>query len=84
MNFKEYIPPSVVKVDHITIPKDMIMLCLETNDDFKQQYIEMCDTLYSAERSSTKKKKREESGSDESKVLSLVEALIEKKNKPIH
>lgn len=82
MNFKEYIPPSVVKVDHITMPKDMIILCLETNDDFKQQYIDMCDTLYTVQRS--KSKKKNESSGGEEKVLSLIEALLEKKNKPTH
>lgn len=83
LNFREYLPPTIVKEQKLTVGKKEVFFMLEVQDQFKEQYIEMCEYLFD-EVDKKKPVAKKDVGDDTAKVVSLAQALLEKKGKPIH
>lgn len=81
LNFREYLPPSIVNTQTVKLQKQDVVLCIETLDKFREQYVDMCSAFFDEEAPIKKKASRE---TKEEKVVSLLEALSEKKGKPVH
>lgn len=83
LNFREYLPPTIAKEQKLTIGKKEVFFMLEVQDQFKEQYIEMCEYLF--DEGDKKKPVTKKDVTDEgAKVVSLAQALQEKKGKPVH
>ena len=79
LSIREWLPPNIVKVDSVEVPNEDIFCMLEVTEGFQEQYIDICTAFF--DTVPTPKKKKEPSGE---KVVSILEALVEKKDKPVH
>jgi hypothetical protein len=79
---KEYLPQSVVGVKEVDISKEIVIISVPVAAEFVEQFEQATEFFYNSEvkKPSKKKAKVEEA----SKVVSLFEAMIEKKDKPVH
>lgn len=80
---KEYLPQALVLDKSVTLSKDDIMFVKVINPEFLEQYDVACDFFYATKPVVTKKAKRK-SVEEEGNVVSLFEAMLEKKDKPTH
>lgn len=77
---KEYLPQSIVAQKHITIDKEMLLSPpMPIVESFIEQYTSASDYFYNP-----KEKKAEKRQTKGEKVVSLLEAMVEKKDKPVH
>lgn len=83
--FKEYLPQAIVGIKEIEISNYDIMFVTPVNEEFKEQYLSISDFFYNNKSKirSTKPKKKVETTSEEN-VISIMEAILDKKNKPVH
>jgi hypothetical protein len=83
---QEYLPQSIVVIKEIDILSEEIMFVTQIREDFVEQYEYVADFFYNntttLRDASGKKKKKKDGDSDN--VVSLMEALINKKDKPVH
>jgi hypothetical protein len=80
---KEYLPQSIVDVKSVEIPLDMVIIAVKVSEEFLDQYNQAIEYFYNSEIKKPPKKKA--SKIDETgKVVALFEALLEKKDKPVH
>jgi hypothetical protein len=84
LSMNEYLPQAIVTVKEIDIYNDDIMFITPVNEDFKEQYLSVADFFYNNKSKIKNKEKKKEPKESDGNVISLVEAIIEKKNKPIH
>lgn len=80
---KEYLPQSVVSVKEVAIPADIVLLSVPVSDDFLEQYNQATEFFYNLEDKPAIKHKKV-TRDDTAKVVSLFEAMLEKKDKPTH
>lgn len=81
---KEYLPQSVVSVKEVNIPKDLVIISVQVAEEFLDQFEQASEFFYNADVKTTAKKKRKVSADEVSKVVSLFEAMADKKDKPVH
>lgn len=79
---KEYLPQSVVGVKEVNITKDIVILSVPVAEEFLEQFEQATEFFYNSEVKKPAKKKAK--SEDVSKVVSLFEAMLEKKDKPTH
>jgi hypothetical protein len=83
---QEYLPQSVVTIKEIDILSEEVMFTTPVREDFVEQYEYVADFFYNntttLRDSPTKKKKKK--GTDSDNVVSIMEAMINKKDKPVH
>lgn len=79
--FDEYLPQTVIDMKEIDIFAHDILFTSPVKENIVDQYNQVSQYFYN-NKSKVKKKSSEEETQDN--VVSLVEALMEKKNKPIH
>ena len=79
---REYLPQAMLLDKSVTLEKDDILFVKSINPDFLDQYFTACDFFYNSKPTTKKTKKKEKS--DEGNVVSLFEAILEKKDKPLH
>jgi hypothetical protein len=83
---QEYLPQSVVTIKEIDILSEEVMFTTPVREDFVEQYEYVADFFYNntttLRDSPTKKKKKK--GADSDNVVSIMEAMINKKDKPVH
>lgn len=90
LSLQEYLPQAVITIQEIEIPIDDVAFTTPVKEDFIEQYEYISSFFYDVEKrgkSSVIKNKEEikESISDTAqKVVSILEALQSKKDKPIH
>lgn len=85
LNFREYIPPTIVDEQTIRIPKKDVVFCSPVKEEFREQFIEMNDYFFETTPKVKTKTKLDEAGSSKKeKIVSIVEALMDKKGKPVH
>ena len=84
LSMNEYLPQAIVTVKQIDIYNDEILFITPVNEDFKEQYLSVADFFYNNKSKIKNKEKKKEPKESDGNVISLVEAIIEKKNKPIH
>jgi hypothetical protein len=85
LNVREWLPLIVVRDESISLSRTEIVASLDVNDEFLEQYKELCEMFFDTKPTIKKKKKKVIDGDD--KVISMAEAiasLVEKKDKPIH
>ena len=81
---QEYLPQSIVMIKEIDILADEVMFTTPVREDFVEQYEYVSDFFYNNKsqiKSPVKKKKK---GEDPDNVVSIMEAMINKKDKPVH
>jgi hypothetical protein len=83
---QEYLPQSIVTIKEIDILSEEVMFTTPVREDFVEQYEYVADFFYNntttLRDSPTKKKKKK--GADSDNVVSIMEAMINKKDKPVH
>jgi len=86
LNSREYLPPTIVQDQVVSFDKKDVVFCGTVLESFKSEYIEMSDYFFNLDliQSKTSVKKPTGEDSKKDKVVSIVEALIDKKNKPVH
>jgi hypothetical protein len=84
INFRDWLPASMVKVNEVALPATEVMFTLEVSEDFAEYYVSVCDYLFNTKPI---KKNKKISTDDENKIISMAEAIanmIDKKDKPVH
>ena len=82
---KEMLPQAITKASQVTIPVDSALYIVEISEDFLEQYNSACDFFYETTSVVNRKSKNKpKSEHTESKVVSILEAMLEKKDKPTH
>jgi hypothetical protein len=83
---QEYLPQSIVMIKEIDILADEVMFTTPVREDFVEQYEYVSDFFYNNKSTlrdpPTKKKKKKDADTDN--VVSIMEAMINKKDKPVH
>ena len=85
LSLQEYLPQAVIELQEVEIPLDEVVLTTPVKKDFIEQYEHIADFFYNVQaRGKSMLKKREEISDTAQKVVSILEALQSKKDKPIH
>ena len=87
---QEYLPQSVISIKEVEFYSEEVLFATPVNADFVEQYEYVADFFYNNEHKlkEPKKKrttiKKEELSETAEKVVSILEALQSKKDKPVH
>ena len=89
LSLQEYLPQSVVTIKEIEISMNEIMFVTPVREEFNEQYEYVSDFFYNNESKlkkpkTTIPKQRESVTETTEKVVSILEAMINKKDKPVH
>ena len=87
LSLQEYLPQSVIELQEIEIPIYDVMFTTPVKKDFVEQYEYISNFFYDLQKrgkSSIVKPKDEPISDTAQKVVSILEALQSKKDKPIH
>ena len=93
LSLQEYLPQSLIEIKHIDISMNDIMFCTPVKKEFYEQYEYCRDFFYDNESKLrdpklSKPRLRGEEGEELSdtakKVVSILEAMANKKDKPVH
>jgi hypothetical protein len=87
VSMQEYLPQNIVSIKEVEIPSDDILFVTPINKEFIEQYDYACQYFYVDEASVKKKNKKEsleEASGKIEKVVSILEAMQAKKDKPVH
>ena len=86
---QEYLPQSVVTIKEIEFYTEEVLFATPVKEDFVEQYEYVCDYFYNNETKLKTPEKKKAKGFDTTqenvdKVVSIMEALHSKKDKPVH
>ncbi len=85
---QEYLPQTVIEIREIEIPMNDIMFVTPVKEKFIEQYEYVRDFFYNNESKIRNplmpKKTQEETQEEVTKVVSILEAMANKKDKPVH
>jgi uncharacterized protein (DUF1330 family) len=81
---KEYLPQSVVSVTEVNLLKELIAFVVPVTEEFLEQYNQATEYFYNSKEFKQVVKKKKVSSDETSKVVSLFEAMMDKKDKPTH
>ena len=85
LSMREYIPQSIVDIREVDFKKTEILFSLPVREEFRDQYDQVATFFYDENTSlSEKPKKKKKLQVDSENVISLLEALKDKKDKPVH
>ena len=91
LSLQEYLPQSIIEIKHLDIPLEEVMFCTPIKKEFYEQYEYCRDFFYDNENKlrepkiSTKgQEKMQELNDKAQKVVSILEAMANKKDKPVH
>lgn len=97
LSLHEYLPQSIVKIQEVDFLNADVLFTTPVKEDFLDQYQMACDYYYSPEvklKPSKKSKKKakeiiddlseEQKENLEDNVVSIMQAIIDKRNKPVH
>ena len=89
LSLQEYLPQSVVTIKEIEISMNEIMFVTPVRKEFNEQYEYVSDFFYNNESKlknpkTTIPKQRESITETTEKVVSILEAMVNKKDKPVH
>lgn len=87
LSIQEYLPQAVIDIREIEIPMKEVMFITPVKKDFAEQYEHVADFFYNNQsklKSPKTSVKKEELTEAAEKVVSILEALQSKKDKPIH
>lgn len=80
---REYLPQAILDTKDIDIEQEEIMFIASVREEFVEEYQHVSEYFYSAESRVKTKKKKARDASD-GNVVSLIDALLDKKDKPLH
>lgn len=86
---QEYLPQSIIELREVEFPLEDIMFCTPVRKEFHEQYEYVCDFFYNnttkfQDNIKKKQKKIQEQAESIENVVSILEALKSKKDKPVH
>lgn len=83
---QEYLPQQVIELKEIEIPMEDILFVTPVKKEFIEQYEYVSEFFYTDEETKKEKskKKLEETAGKMEKVVSILEAMQAKKDKPVH
>jgi len=86
---QEYLPQSIVELQEVEFPLEDVMFCTPVRKEFHEQYEYVSDFFYNntakfQENLKKKQKKIQEQTESIENVVSILEALKSKKDKPVH
>jgi len=83
---QEYLPQLVIELKEIEIPLEDILFVTPVKKEFIEQYEHVSEFFYTDEETKKEKskKKLEETSGKLEKVVSILEAMQAKKDKPVH
>lgn len=85
LNFREYLPPTIVENQEVHFDKSEVLYIGPVKSSFKDEYVEMSNYFFDVEiKQKTKVADSLEGSSKKEKIVSIVEALMDKKGKPVH
>ena len=93
LSLQEYLPQSLLEIKHIDISMDDVMFCTPVKKDFYEQYEYCRDFFYDNEsklrdpklsKPRIRGEETEELSDTAKKVVSILEAMANKKDKPVH
>lgn len=87
LSFQEYLPQSIIEAKEAKFLKSDIILIEPTRDEFIEQYENISNFFYNNRTSlktATKKDADKDIQENAQKVVSLLEAMANKKDKPVH
>jgi hypothetical protein len=87
LTIREYLPQSVISIKEVDFDMDQVLFTSPVRKEFKDQYDDMAEFFYEKQPAMLEKNKEKReilSTRDNEKIVSLLEALRDKKNKPVH
>lgn len=89
LTVREYLPQAIVAIQEMEFDNHRVLLTTPVRKEFKEQYDQMAEFFYERQpnlmnKKELEKKKRIDDEVDGEKIISLIEALRDKKNKPVH
>ena len=86
---QEYLPQSVISIKEVDFDNDEVLFATPVRDEFIEQYEYVADFFYNnvtklKEPVKKKTKKLEDGVESVDKVVSILEAMANKKDKPVH
>lgn len=80
---QEYLPQAIISITEINIPMEEVMFSTVVKPEFVEHYESISDYFYNS-KSKLKEPKKKKSEKSDDKVVSIMEAMISKKDKPVH
>ena len=87
LSLQEYLPQAIIELQEIEVPVYDVVFTTPVKKDFVEQYEYIADFFYNIQnrgKSSVVKSKEEPMSDTAQKVVSILEALASKKDKPVH
>lgn len=84
LSMQEYLPQSIVEQRSVEFNLSEIHFMADVREDFVEQYDYVSDFFYNNEPKINTKKKEKVDDATKEKVVSILEALATKKDKPVH
>jgi hypothetical protein len=93
LSMNEYLPQSIIDIQEVEFFVEDILLIASVKPEFAEHYEFVADFFYTKKhkiktpnktKKKSKLKKGEESSSEERNVISILDALANKKDKPVH
>ena len=81
---QEYLPQMIVGIKEVEIPTEDILFVTPVKKEFIEQYEYVCEFFYDEERKINKPASKEKVMEPTEKVVSILEAMQAKKDKPVH
>lgn len=82
LSMQEYLPQTIIEIKEVEIPTKDILFVTPVKKEFIEQYQYVCDYFYSEKKEP--KLKTENISDTAEKVVSILEAMQAKKDKPVH
>jgi hypothetical protein len=84
LSIREYLPQSIISMREVDFNLDQVLFTTPVREDFKDQYEQVATFFYDQQAGSIEKPKKRKKVVDAENVVSLLEALRDKKDKPVH
>ena len=89
LGMQEYLPQSIIELREVEFPLEDVMFCTPVRPEFHEQYEYVSDFFYNnttkfQENLNKRQKKIKEQTETVENVVSILEALKSKKDKPVH
>lgn len=83
LSMQEYLPQTIIEIKEVEIPSEDVLFVTPVRSEFFEQYDYVCEFFYNDKKPETKIKNEKLSEATE-KVVSILEAMQSKKDKPVH
>jgi hypothetical protein len=81
---QEYLPQSVIEMREVEFYSDEVLFTSPVRKEFYEQYEYVSDFFYNNTHNLTNNKKKKGKKEAQDKVVSILEAMANKKDKPVH